>query len=57
MQIDIRCNHVLLGAGDDGELKMAKCSRDEFEVSEVSCTSPSAKIRSRCGGVTVPHEA
>ena len=44
MQIDIRCNHVLLGAGDDGELKMAKCSRDEFEVSEVSCTSPSAKI-------------
>ena len=37
---------MLLGAGDrdDSELKMAKRSRDEFEVSEVSCTSPSAKI-------------
>ena len=31
MQVDIRCNHVLLGAGDDTELKMAK---DELEVSE-----------------------
>ena len=39
MQVDIHCNHVLLGAGDDGELKMAKYSRDKFEVSEVSCTS------------------
>ena len=42
MQVDIRCNHVLLGAGDNGELKMAKHSRDKFEVSEVSCTSSSA---------------
>ena len=44
MQVNNHCKHVLLGAGDDGELKMAKRSRDEFEVSEVSCMSPSAKI-------------
>ena len=41
---------MLLGAGDrtieddKGELKMTKHSRDEFQVSEVSCMSPSAKI-------------
>ena len=39
MQVDIHCNNVLLGAGGDGELKMAKHSWDEFEVSKVSCTS------------------
>jgi len=39
MQVDIRCNNVLLGAGDVGELKMAEHSQDEFEVSEVLCTS------------------
>jgi len=44
MQVDIRCNHMLLGSGDDGELKIAKRPRDEFEVNEVSCMLPSAKI-------------
>ena len=34
MHVDICCNHGLLVAGEDGELKMAKRSQDKFEVSE-----------------------
>ena len=32
VQVDICCNQVLLGAGDNGESKMAKHSQGEFEV-------------------------
>ena len=39
MQVDIRWNHVPLGAGDNRQLKMGKHSRDEFGVSKLSCTS------------------